>query len=98
MRELESQFQAELKGGSIMSVKQRLQLQVSAVTKPEPFWAYTPETVDRLGPAGVSLQGGRVIPWDNLRIGRKVLIREVNVGGATTPFIIMQSLLKRRFF
>lgn len=80
-----------------MAVNQRLQLQVSAAVRPEPFWAFTQEPIRGLGPGGVQFSGG-VVPYDKLRVGREVYIREVNVDGKPMPSIVMSSLFKRRFF
>lgn len=89
---------AELKGGSIMAVNKPLQLQVAASVKSGPFWASTQDAIERLLGNGIRMQGGAFIPWDNVRVGRQVLIRELDVNGTPMSFIVVQSLLNRRFF
>lgn len=103
MKELEKKFMAELKGGSVMAINRPLQLQVSASVKSDTFWAVTKDVVERLVAKGIRMQGGTFIPWDNIRVGREVLIRQLDIKGMPVSFIEMKSieaksLSKRRLF
>lgn len=102
--EIEGTFEAQLVGEIRITVKQPAEIRVSKTRignvipiSEDPFWAYTPQPVEKIRSKDVMLRDKSFVPLDPLKqVGKLVIVRMFRLKNKFLPVIDLDSLIGRR--